>query len=90
MPLPSLAAATVPLVICEPASETASEPPLEWLLAWAVGNRESESRESFPTQTLEAVVPVVIPSTAAELVPLFVSGAVTEITPEDPVAPESP
>ena len=57
---------------------------------WAVGVLASESRESLPTQTVEAVVPVVMPSTADELVPLLVIGAVTEITPDDPAAPAAP
>jgi hypothetical protein len=41
---------TVPLVIWDAASDTASLPPLAWLLAWLVGLRESLSLLSLPAQ----------------------------------------
>ena len=48
------------------------------------------SRESSPAATVPAVVPTLIPRTAAELVPLLVNGAETEITPDDPAGPVAP
>jgi hypothetical protein len=50
LPLASRAVAMVPLVICEAAKETASDPPLAWLLAWLEGLRESLKRLSLPAQ----------------------------------------
>ena len=57
MPLARRAVAIVPLVICDAASESASEPPLAWLLACAVGVRASLNLLSLPWQNCPADVP---------------------------------
>ena len=57
-PLPARRAVeNTPVVICEAASDSASDPPLAWLLACAVGVRASLNLLSLPWQNCPADVP---------------------------------